>query len=68
MLSVPSLSDMLTVIGVALFATIVLVALLGVLIGRTRTTPTAGFRAQVPAQRQSHRSNSNRSKTPVSSH
>lgn len=63
MLSVPSLTQMLTVIGVALLSTAVLVVLMSVLIGRVRTTATLGhFTAQIPAQRQ------RTSKSPVSMH
>jgi len=62
MLNVPSLSQMLTVIGVALFSTVVLVAIAGSLLGRIRTAAkTVAPAARVPAQRQGNR------KTPVAS-
>jgi hypothetical protein len=64
MLNVPSVSEMLSVIAVALLATAVLVGLFGVLLTRVRATakPMAPA-APVPAQR----SSSNRP-TPVSTH
>lgn len=63
MLSVPTVSTMLTVIGVALFATAALIVLLSVLFARTQSTPKpAAPIARVPAQRQGDR------RTPVTTH
>lgn len=58
MLNVPSLPEMLTVIGVALVATVALVLLLGSLLTRSQVRSSGGpaiGRAQVPAQRSSSR-------------
>ena len=63
MLSVPTLAQMLSVIGVTLLATTVLIVLATLAFSRVRSTvkPTAAI-AQVPAQR------SGRRKTPVTTH
>jgi hypothetical protein len=53
MLSVPTLAEMLMVIGVALSVTVVLVVVAGLLLNRLRSAPsTATLAVQIPAQRQ----------------
>jgi hypothetical protein len=62
MLNVPSLSQMLSVIGVALFATVVLTVIAGSLLSRIQTAAKAMTPApQIPAQRKSNH------KSPVAS-
>ena len=53
MLSVPTVTQMLTVIGAALLATVVLIGLLSLWFDRVRSAPQpVTLAAQIPAQRQ----------------